>query len=189
MQVKRAFTVVEILVVMAILMVLASILLPVFTKSKDAAKMTVCTSNLHQIYLAVELYSADFDGYPWHQPNHPVLAPYLGNQTLSCPVARALNKSNAPGDYENLANLAPEVQQFDPMFYDLYQECRLKRGGEFPIIVDSNRYGSAYTRLSNVPMILLARANGSIRRVPLVGDGWLSGPSIPCSPLLVFMNL
>jgi prepilin-type N-terminal cleavage/methylation domain-containing protein/prepilin-type processing-associated H-X9-DG protein len=57
----RGFTIVELLVVVAILAILASILFPVFALARTAAKKTASLSNLRQIGLAWSMYNADYD--------------------------------------------------------------------------------------------------------------------------------
>jgi prepilin-type N-terminal cleavage/methylation domain-containing protein len=65
-RVKRGFTLTELLVVIAIIAILASVLFPVFTQAKRAAKKTACLSNLLQIGKGTLLYATDFDGrMPW----------------------------------------------------------------------------------------------------------------------------
>ncbi|MGV3615823.1 MAG: prepilin-type N-terminal cleavage/methylation domain-containing protein [Fimbriimonas sp.] len=58
---KKAFTLIELLVVIAIIAILAAILFPVFAQAKDAAKKTASLSNIKQINLATQMYSADVD--------------------------------------------------------------------------------------------------------------------------------
>ncbi len=53
---EAAFTLLELLVVVAIIGVLASLLLPVFGRAKEAARATACVSNLHQIGIALQVY-------------------------------------------------------------------------------------------------------------------------------------
>jgi len=57
----NAFTLVELLVVLAILAVLASVLYPVFASARHAAKQAGCASNFRQVTLAVAMYSNDYD--------------------------------------------------------------------------------------------------------------------------------
>lgn len=56
-----AFTLVEVLLVIGVLGLLAAVLFPVFASARHNARMTTCASNLHQIGLALKLYSADCD--------------------------------------------------------------------------------------------------------------------------------
>ncbi len=60
--VKRgAFTLIEILVVIAIIAVLAAMLFPVVSQARERARMTGCLSNARQLALAVHAYTQDFD--------------------------------------------------------------------------------------------------------------------------------
>jgi prepilin-type N-terminal cleavage/methylation domain-containing protein/prepilin-type processing-associated H-X9-DG protein len=64
-QPKRAFTLVEILVVLGILALLSAILLPAFATVRGRARQSSCLSNLKQIGVSVGMYMQDYDGrYP-----------------------------------------------------------------------------------------------------------------------------
>jgi prepilin-type N-terminal cleavage/methylation domain-containing protein/prepilin-type processing-associated H-X9-DG protein len=62
---NRAFTLIEILVVIAIIAILAAILFPVFARARENARRASCQSNLKQIALGIMQYTQDYDeGYP-----------------------------------------------------------------------------------------------------------------------------
>jgi len=58
---RRAFTLVELLVVIGIAAILAAILFPVFTQARDSARSATCLSNERQMGLAVQMYVQDND--------------------------------------------------------------------------------------------------------------------------------
>jgi prepilin-type N-terminal cleavage/methylation domain-containing protein len=57
-----AFTLIELMVVIAIISVLAALLLPVLRSAKAKGKQVGCLNNLRQIGLSWQLYAADNDG-------------------------------------------------------------------------------------------------------------------------------
>jgi prepilin-type N-terminal cleavage/methylation domain-containing protein/prepilin-type processing-associated H-X9-DG protein len=59
---KDGFTLIEVLVVIAIIAILAAILFPVFAKARERAKLTHCTNNMKQIGMAFQMYAQDWDG-------------------------------------------------------------------------------------------------------------------------------
>src|SRR5258706_15109303 len=66
LRVKRAFTLIELLTVIAIIAVLAGLLFPVFAAARGKAREITCVSNLRQIGLAIKMYTQDYDElYPW----------------------------------------------------------------------------------------------------------------------------
>lgn len=62
--VRKAFTLIEMLVVLLIIGLLAAILFPVLKTARENGYQAACATNLQQIYLAVELYRKDEGGYP-----------------------------------------------------------------------------------------------------------------------------
>jgi len=62
---QSGFSLIELLVVMAVIALLASILFPAFAAAKRRGRSASCQSNLRQMYTAFELYLQDWDeSYP-----------------------------------------------------------------------------------------------------------------------------
>ena len=59
---KKAFTLIELLTVTAILAILAAILFPIFVSAKKRAKEAVTISNLRQCSTSIIMYCDDYDG-------------------------------------------------------------------------------------------------------------------------------
>src|SRR5215471_302793 len=59
---RSAFTLVELLVVVAVIGILAGLLLPALATAREAGRKARCLSNLHQIGIAIQTYAADYEG-------------------------------------------------------------------------------------------------------------------------------
>jgi prepilin-type N-terminal cleavage/methylation domain-containing protein len=58
---RRAFTLVELLVVVAIVALLAALLLPALARAKESGRTAVCANSARQLALAAMTYSLDFN--------------------------------------------------------------------------------------------------------------------------------
>ena len=58
---KEGFSLVELLIVIAVIAVLAAVIFPTFAAAKRRSRVASCQSNLRQIYSAFELYLQDWD--------------------------------------------------------------------------------------------------------------------------------
>ncbi len=68
---RRGFTLIEMLVVIAIIAILAAILFPVFSRARAKARQAQCSTNLRQLAMAAEMYAMDYDDMFPGQPNGP----------------------------------------------------------------------------------------------------------------------
>ena len=58
----RAFTLLELTVVIGIIGILASILFPLFARARETARRSSCASNLSQVGVALNMYAQNYDG-------------------------------------------------------------------------------------------------------------------------------
>ncbi|MDF2441366.1 MAG: hypothetical protein JWN98_2350 [Abditibacteriota bacterium] len=89
-RVRSGFTLIELLVVIAIIAILSSMLLPALSKAREGARRAVCTSNLRQVGMGLQMYTSDHaerlpgpgsDGRAWAAQ----IVPYVGStQVFVC---------------------------------------------------------------------------------------------------------
>ena len=60
---RPAFTLIELLIVIAVIALLLAILLPALSQAKAKAREVACLSNLRQLQTCAKLYSMDYDGF------------------------------------------------------------------------------------------------------------------------------
>ena len=105
------FTLIELLVVIAIIAILAAILLPALAAAKERAVRINCTSNLHQMEIAIQAYAGEFgDNLPVENsasPNWAWDVPYNAAETMLSAVGNNKKAFYCPGtqprftDWEN----------------------------------------------------------------------------------------
>jgi len=82
---KRAgFTLVELLVVMAIISLIAGLVVPAVRRAQERAKQAVCMSNLRQLGQAFLMYASDNEGFlpAWFAPTPVASGEWIGNQGM-----------------------------------------------------------------------------------------------------------
>lgn len=58
---ETGFTLIELLVVISIISILASMLMPAYSRARESARKIVCCNNLRQLAMAVDMYTQDND--------------------------------------------------------------------------------------------------------------------------------
>lgn len=123
--VRRAFTLVELLTVIAVIAILMAILFPLVGMIRESANRSTCGSNLRQIALAVLSYANDNGGFlpsgrgsatgnytglyrrvedPSHEPNGVIMADH--SQMLSSHIARYITLGRSKGVWRCPSNNA-----------------------------------------------------------------------------------
>lgn len=104
---RKGFTLIELMIVIAIIAILAAILVPNFMKARAQGQLTSCKSNVKNIGTACELYSTDNNGqYP--DAITALQGGTSGDYMKTIPVCPAsgtkTQKSGDPGDYTYVVN-------------------------------------------------------------------------------------
>jgi prepilin-type N-terminal cleavage/methylation domain-containing protein len=81
---KAGFTLVEIMIVVAIIGLLAAIAVPNFVKARTTAQMNACINNLRQIDGAVQQWALEQKKDSNAQPTYDDIKDYLKN-SVTCP--------------------------------------------------------------------------------------------------------
>ena len=188
---KRAFTLVELLVVVAIIALLAAILFPVFERAREAARRSACESNLKQIGLGITQYVQDNDeimvGVGTATANGSWkcwIAPYINNsEVFFCPDQGFISPFNP-------------TERREGLMQDGYPSCYIGNGGADPAygiyngVCDNNNadpwgctpmswgiyyltYGKNITTFVNPSQLLLV-TEGGVRAG--VNPSWGNGP-------------
>jgi prepilin-type N-terminal cleavage/methylation domain-containing protein len=103
---QPAFTLIELMVVIATIAVLAALLLPALSRAKASSRRSACLGNVGQINLAIQMYADDHNnevGYfapDIYYSYADCILPYLGrrqntspqNPLLACPADNSLHK-------------------------------------------------------------------------------------------------
>ena len=132
---KQGFTLVELLVAVAIVTILASIIFVVAAPMREASRQTTCMSNLRQIYGAWAIYSADWPGMTFpntemaYVPKLESLKQVLKeDRVLFCPDFNRSQRGNYGSSY--ILRFGDNIWLHqDVVGSDLFREELEKKGG------------------------------------------------------------
>ncbi len=117
---RYAFTLIELLTVIAIIAVLAAILFPAFAQARENARQAVCLSNMHQIGMAALIYLQDYDmrwfgaqAVEYLGPGYSPVKPWIGYDN---------NNIGYPGDMTKPAEHPIHPGMLDPYLKTLAVE-------------------------------------------------------------------
>lgn len=82
---KKAFTLAEIMIVVAIIGLVAAIAIPNFVKAREAAQRNGCIANLKQIQNAIQVWALDQNKSSTDSVSLDVLVPDYLKKTPVCP--------------------------------------------------------------------------------------------------------
>jgi type II secretory pathway pseudopilin PulG len=117
---RRAFTLRDLLVVIAVIAVLLAISVTFIQKSREAARMNQCQNNLKQIGLALLNYADKRRFFPPIASNLDLVPDVPGDATAATPNSEAGTSATSAAGYSWLVFILPEIEESDG-FMAVYQ--------------------------------------------------------------------
>jgi type II secretory pathway pseudopilin PulG len=120
---KRAFTILEILIAIGVVVLLVAIYFPSLSRTVETSRLVKCSSNLRQLYMAAEIYVNNtgttpiWNEYPDDDDRRAVLG--LPDSVFRCPSDpnKGVNRRGGRTSYDlsGIARLrALSLKRFDP---------------------------------------------------------------------------
>ncbi len=168
---RQGFTILELLVVVAIVGVLVALLLPALMSAREAARCMQCKNNLHEISVAIQQYHDSMKRFPEAWRTSPdkytgyswaiALLPYLEESNLAKSINTRLSigaTQNEAARNTDLAIMRCPSDISDPSF-DLYPEPATSPTKMSSSQANATSGPSGATPGSNKPLVRLPVAN------------------------------
>jgi prepilin-type N-terminal cleavage/methylation domain-containing protein/prepilin-type processing-associated H-X9-DG protein len=137
----RGFSMIELLISIAIVSLLAALLLPALSRARQMARSVACVSNLKQLYLANTMFAAEHDGH--YVPAAPDID-QTGGGLIRWHGARKTIDDDFDPDAGSLAEYLPDARVKEcPVFFEFRER------GDVPNAFESGTGGYGY----NMPYI------------------------------------
>lgn len=168
---KTGFTLVEMLVVLAIIAVIAAISFAVIGRARGKGREAVCLSNLHQLSVGMGMYRADWDGqYP--RDLRDFNKPYVNNTNVYyCPDDTRPGPKGLPSPDLVAKGFGPGlnnpsyIYHSPPLIGDKFTEVYQRRGESTPIVVDEWHNTLSDRQEGKAKHYLVLRLDGSIKLI------------------------
>jgi prepilin-type N-terminal cleavage/methylation domain-containing protein len=117
---RRAFTLIELLIVVAIIAILAAIAVPNFLEAQTRAKVSRVQADMRTCATACEAYRVDWNVYPWYNGQEQFLTsppaedagPHFLPYELTTPVAYLTSLFNEVFEGKNTPDGIPKDHEF-----------------------------------------------------------------------------
>jgi prepilin-type N-terminal cleavage/methylation domain-containing protein/prepilin-type processing-associated H-X9-DG protein len=129
---RTGFTLIEILVVIAIIALLAAILFPVFARARENARRTSCASNEKQIFLGLSQYTQDYEG--WYPPVTTAAGCASGWVDAIQPYIKSKQLFQCPGGQASVPSTASNQQNYNDYWLNTGAQIQNKSSFRAPAV-------------------------------------------------------
>ncbi len=193
----RAFTLIELLITVAIIAILAAIALPNFLEAQTRAKVARVRADLRTVITAIEAYRVDFNGYPPHSGTglhfdapfaHPVSRRFIPLTTPVAYITSVPQDPYSPTQINDSPSGDPLADQYDTYDYVAVPDgaghgSEISSGGAWRIMSPGPDTIHAYGGLPANTLFTTANINGvdydPTNGSRSIGELVTAGPVVP----------